>query len=655
MSAITSWQFSVDGVGQVQVFPYSVGYAGGFVLAGFGDGGGTDFAVWNLGDSQIALEVTVRDDPENKDLVLYWNSHEPTRDGQGNIGGMAIWAADDSSEYYPKSIGPEQTFRLVNLGQSTVSLQATAGAFAGQYLSAVQGGWYPEQWSLGTGSFVSSASPAALRLQGDLLALLTITNSGYRTNLENRDLRGLDLTGADLRQCVLNGASLVGVTSLKGADATGASLRGAHLAGLDLSTAKTWTQADFTGSDLTTIGASPHAHLEGAILDGVNLTGRDLTGAYLSGAKLRGAVLTNTNLTGADLDGADLTGAHLGGTVLHGASLQGTHFDSVDLTTAEFDSSPKFARSSGPRTTFAQATVPFSTVLAADWTYLDLTGAVITGLPTSIPKLVADHALLPNGLDLQGKNLSGASFVGTRMYEVQLSRADLQGATLRSALLRGAKLVGANLALANLDSAYLIAEQAAEGGMLDLDKVEAAVVTDAYLFNTVLDGAHCDGVDFSGSFFVTAPSLSASQRASAVGASMNFAKFDDAHAVGAVFNGAQLSAASFAGAQLVSASFQDNGTTATQLTPSSDTTHTPASVYKADLRGTNFTGANMDGLDMREATYSTAIRALPAGLPGLLGQEHPGVVHLSGDSARGDDRRHHLSGRTRRAVRSPSP
>ena len=38
MSAITSWQFSVDGVGQVQVYGYEIGYAGGFVLAGFGDG-----------------------------------------------------------------------------------------------------------------------------------------------------------------------------------------------------------------------------------------------------------------------------------------------------------------------------------------------------------------------------------------------------------------------------------------------------------------------------------------------------------------------------------------------------------------------------------------------------------------------------------------
>jgi len=83
---------------------------------------------------------------------------------------------------------------------------------------------------------------------------------------------------------------------------------------------------------------------------------------------------------------------------------------------------------------------------------------------------------------------------------------------------------------------------------------------------------------------------------------MNFAKFADGAVVLAVFDGAQLSAVDFSRASMVGASFQENGGTATQLTPSSDVTHTPASVYQADIRGANFSGANMDGLDMREAT-----------------------------------------------------
>ncbi|WP_382403368.1 pentapeptide repeat-containing protein [Flexivirga alba] len=256
-------------------------------------------------------------------------------------------------------------------------------------------------------------------------------------------------------------------------------------------------------------------------------------------------------------------------------------------------------------------------MLAADWSYLDLTGANITQIPSAIRHLVADHALLPNGLRLEGVDLTGASFVSTRMYEVQLQGANLQGATLRNALLRGAKLSGANLTLANLDSAYLIAEGAplvsppgaslgVEPGAALRDKLEAAVVTDAFLFNTILNGAHCDGVDFSGSLFVTAAAVSGSQSASAVGATMNFTKFDGCSVVLAAFNGSQLSAASFAAADLTGASFQDNGATATSLTPSSDPTHTPASVYTAHLEGTNFSGANMDGLNMREATVSTS-------------------------------------------------
>ena len=197
------------------------------------------------------------------------------------------------------------------------------------------------------------------------------------------------------------------------------------------------------------------------------------------------------------------------------------------------------------------------------------------------------------------------------MYEAQLQGANLQGATLTGAFLKGAKLSGSNLTLANLDSAFLIAESGATSALeatdVDLqDKLEAAVVTDAFLVNTVLDGAHCDGVDFSGSLFLTSSAVNPSQSASAVGASMNFARFDGAMLPLATFDGAQLSAASFASAHLEGATFRDNGSVATQLTPSSDSVHTPASVYEAHLEGADFTGANMDGLNMRGAIVATA-------------------------------------------------
>jgi uncharacterized protein YjbI with pentapeptide repeats len=641
MNAITTWQLSVDGVGWVQIESSEFRYAGGLVVAVF-DGSGAGWAVFDLGGSQVALGAGIQDQDGNN-YSYYWNSHYATTDSQGNVGGMMLWLGYNP-EFSSDTVGPEQTFRIANLGQGRVSLQATAGSFAGQYLSGVQGGWYPEQWGLGNGSFVSSTSPAAIRISGDLLPLLQITNSAYDTDLSGRDLGAISLAGANLKQSNLSGATLTAVSSIAGADFTSATLHGVHLGAHDLATATTWAHADFTGSDLTTIAGAASAHLEGAVLDTTNLTGRNLRGAFLQGASLKGAVLTGADLTGAHLDGADLTGAHLGGTILHGAVLEGTHFDGVDLSTAQFDAAPQFTRATASRTTFVGATVPFA-VLGATWSFLDLTSATITGIPSAISTLVADHALLPTGLSLEKVDLTGASFVGTRMYEIQLQGANLEGATLTNALLKGAKLSGANLTLANLDSAFLIAEtadvaralavrtgaggrlpvrdQPAGPGPIEQDKLEAAVVTDAFLVNTILDGAHCDGVDFSGSLFVTSTAVSGSQSASAVGASMNFTKFDGARAVLAVFNGAQLSAASFATADLTGARFLDNGTTPTQLTPSSDTTHTPASVYEAHLEGADFTGANMDGLNMRGATVATAKGVFEKIYDGFAGAKIP--------------------------------
>jgi uncharacterized protein YjbI with pentapeptide repeats len=162
---------------------------------------------------------------------------------------------------------------------------------------------------------------------------------------------------------------------------------------------------------------------------------------------------------------------------------------------------------------------------------------------------------------------------------------------------------GANLTLANLDGAWLLAEQVT--GVLGLPPdAEPADLTGAFMFNTVLDGAHCDGVNFTNAYFLTAPSLSASQSASAIGAYMNFATFNNTWLLRTVFDGAQLSASSFYLAHLIGASFQDYDGGATELTRASNDDHTRPSMIQADIRGANFTGANMDGLNMQDATYA---------------------------------------------------
>jgi uncharacterized protein YjbI with pentapeptide repeats len=170
---------------------------------------------------------------------------------------------------------------------------------------------------------------------------------------------------------------------------------------------------------------------------------------------------------------------------------------------------------------------------------------------------------------------------------------------MMGALLKSAKLDGANLTMADMTGAWLIVETATP--TTPKKDLEAAFLTGACMFNTVLDQAHCDGVDFSGANFST--SVLSQQQASAVGAFMNDAMFNDAWAANAVFNGAQLSGANLANAHLVGASFQDTGSTATLLTPSMRMGNA-ASIHSADVSGTNFTGAEMTGIDMGDIITS---------------------------------------------------
>ena len=347
------------------------------------------------------------------------------------------------------------------------------------------------------------------------------------------------------------------------------------------------------------------ATFNGATLGKVSYAAANLAGAHfqpsVNGAK---ANLNGTIFTGADLTGADLTGALLVGTDFRGAVLHGTIFNGCDLSQALFDDKPNFTRATTGRTTFQGATVPFK-ILNDNWAYLDLTSAAIVDIPAGIPNLVADHALLPDALDLQNKDLlSGASFKGARMYKIKLQSANLQGAQLQGALLKSAVLNDANLTLADLSNAWLIVEPAGDGappavsgsariGLRDR-RVHVqhqagwrALRRGGFLLRLLLDRR-----------------VLGSHPASAVGALMNDANFSNAWVVQAIFDGAQLAGAKFDNAHMEGASFQDNGTQATELNPTYPE-GTSASVECAYIYGTDFTGANMDGLHMNGAYVAT--------------------------------------------------
>src|SRR5438874_2056968 len=95
---IATWQLSQSGFGDVAIYPSSYGYAGGLVIAGFGDGA-WNLAITNLGDGNIALGVTLTDDRGNTS-TLYFNSHYPVSNNVLNNGGMTLWIDINAQNNY---------------------------------------------------------------------------------------------------------------------------------------------------------------------------------------------------------------------------------------------------------------------------------------------------------------------------------------------------------------------------------------------------------------------------------------------------------------------------------------------------------------------------------------------------------------------------
>ncbi|WP_434417945.1 pentapeptide repeat-containing protein [Nannocystis pusilla] len=607
-NAITRWQFTVPSLGGQQADNYSheYGYAGGLLIVGLGNDGLTYYDIYDQGGGVIALGTNVTG-PEGT-FTQYWNSHFD------NV--LALW--DDTDKYYSTSIGPEQLFKLVHLGGTSVAFQSAGGPCQGQYLYASAGGWYPQQWGFGESSIcIDSSSTSAGSAQtfdviGDVLPILLITGSGVQLDLSGRSLAGVDLSNDDMTQANLTGADLSQVTGMSGTIFKQATLRGTVFTGQSLSAAS-FEQADFTGTSLTAIAASPNTDFAGANFTGADLSGLDLTGARLAGATLAQTNLGGTDLRGADLTNAVITGATLTNTNLQGAILQGTQFVDCDLSSALFDAAPNFSRAApAARTSFPGSTVPFA-VIGNNWQYLDLTGATITGLPAAITGFVADDAIFPVGLGLAGISLLQASLVNTTMIRAQLQAADLQGATMTGAVLEQADLTGANLTLADLSNAILVSDP---GGGPDMST--AAKLTGAFLIDATLAGAYCDGVDFSGCTFLTYTALDPSGSANAKGVRINSAKFDHAILVQAVFDGAQGAGADFSGATLVAASF-----VGAQLPPTDEPPHSAASFYEADIRGLDGQGSNMDQIDLVGAQQSTADGTFTAVYKDFYGNQVP--------------------------------
>ena len=196
--------------------------------------------------------------------------------------------------------------------------------------------------------------------------------------------------------------------------------------------------------------------------DNLDLRNQDISKFNLINATFKNAKLEGTLFKGtASMSNVDLTGATMG---------KGTDFSGLDLSTVKFGDSPNFGSDPNKLTNFSSATIPYS-VLGTDWSYLNLSKAIITGLPQNdLSDLIAQKSNL-SYLNLSGKNLKRAVFIGCNLTQTNLSKCELANALFTDAnmeetnlseakiqigVFNKAKLIKTNLTSATLDKASFL-------------------------------------------------------------------------------------------------------------------------------------------------------------------------------------------------------
>ncbi|GAA2033422.1 hypothetical protein GCM10009839_37250 [Catenulispora yoronensis] len=402
---------------------------------------------------------------------------------------------------------------------------------------------------------------------------------------------GADLTGTNFHGSDLSGADFRRVYSLAGTKLAGVKLNGAQFAGVDLS------GVDFTGCDLTAADFRTVKSLQGTVFTGANLsnarfdnvdlTGQKFVGVTMTGAYLAQANLTNTlfadsgdsggpkaNLAGVDFSVAKtIQGARFSCALLStkfaglamkdvnftGAQMKGTNFQGCDLRLATFSNPPVWSDDATHLTNLSHGIIGFSQI-GLNWSFMNLVGITIDGLPQDLSNLNAQSSLM-QGWTLANHNLGGA--------------------ILSNANLCGASMTNCNLKLARMDNVQL-QEYEAVG--------HAAVLSESYLEEVDLSNANLTGTTMTGVYlFGDAAKLS--------GAIIQDTDFASAYLLGLEFKSIannQCYGVNFDYACLVNTDFQG-----THL--SSTGTGEGAHLSKTCLQGADFTGAYLAGADLSES------------------------------------------------------
>ena len=291
------------------------------------------------------------------------------------------------------------------------------------------------------------------------------------------------------------------------------------------------------------------------------------------------------DLSGTDLSSAHFAGTELNGVDLSGATLVGTDFTGTDLTRATF--STPLIRSDDPSnpTVFAGCTLAFAT-LGLDWSYLDLTSAVVIALPGDLTGLAAVSAQL-TGFNFDGLILDGANFASATLIDAHFSLAKIrqpaggQAPSFKGAVMTGTVLSGAVLDQVSFHGAVL-------GGVTS---DQAANFSSAWISNCDFSDANAYAVVFAGATLVGGNTLTGVL-------DLQESDFSGAYLPNTSFNGASLQGADFDGACMIGCDLTD-----AQLGPARSGAKV-ASLDSACLQAAVFLGVSFDRASLVNAAIT---------------------------------------------------
>jgi uncharacterized protein YjbI with pentapeptide repeats len=358
--------------------------------------------------------------------------------------------------------------------------------------------------------------------------------------------------------------------------------------------------ADFSNSVLTNLNMSD-ANMSGAKFVGATLTDVNLSGIQVSGTSLdfSGATLTHVNFDGVDISTFKFVGATFCGVTLTGSDA----FHLLDLTTGNF-ANAHVVLDSSCATNLSYTRLTPAPVTGNQWKGLNLTGTVVLGLQGRVLSTQANPLNL-TGAILTGSSLQGAmldyaqGLAGQDLTGIRLNNASLRHVNLSAAKLYGAKFNNANLEGANMNSVFLTKIPSTAGGAADL---QGAFLRDVNLSQAKLSGANFTNANFYSQAAVGPTECTPDPHtgfttgcATAAGATMDEAAFNNAYLFGVDFTNATAQGVNFGNAFLVGANF--SGASLTASVSGLDT-----GFSGAFLQGTNMAGLTLEnGVSLQNA------------------------------------------------------